>query len=103
MEKSIPVTLHYSDAGSPLFVPGERARLVLDVHEGSSASDGVTVRRHIELAGNRQGLVSLAAAILALAESSEDHHLHLDDLSGEAVRSAGGYELLIERLPDRKR
>ena len=104
MEKSIRVELAYSDSGCPLFLPGANARLVIGVHEGGAGPAGETPIRQVELAGNRQGLIDLATALLALAESSErDHHLHLDDLYKGVINSPQGFWLTIVKLEEAER
>jgi len=101
VEKSIRVELGYSDSGCPLFLPGEKARLGIEVQEGGAGPAGGTLMRHVELAGNRQGLIDLATAILALAESSgSDYHLHLDDLYEGVIKSPQGFWLTIVKLKE---
>jgi hypothetical protein len=104
VEKSIRVELVYSDSGCPLFLPGENARLGIEVHEGGAGPAGEALIRQVELAGNRQGLIGLATAILALAESSgSDHHLHLDDLYKGVIDSPQGFWLTIVKLEEGER
>jgi hypothetical protein len=101
VKKSIRVELSYSDTGCPLFLPGDKARLVIEVHEGSPGPTGEAGMRHVGLGGNRRGLIDLATAILALAESSgSHHHLHLDDLYGGIVDSPQGFWLTLVKVED---
>ena len=101
MERPIQVELNYSEGGCPLFLPGDKARLIIEVHEGGSGPTGETLMRHVGLAGSKQGLIDLATAILALAESpGSHHHLHLDDLYEGVVNSPQGFWLTIAKLPE---
>jgi hypothetical protein len=101
MERIKHVQLNFSDAGCPLFQPGKGARLLIQVHEGGTAPVGEI--RHVELAGNKQGLIDLAAAIMSLAESTEpDHHLHLDDLYERVIDSPQGFCVIVAKLPERR-
>jgi hypothetical protein len=101
VEKSVQVELRYSDAGCPLFLPGDKARLVIEVHEGGPGPTGAAQMRHVGLGGNKQGLIDLATALLALAESAESHHhLHLDDLYEGVIDSPQGFWLTVVKLND---
>lgn len=93
--------MSYSDSGCPLFEPSDGARLAIEVQRGGLSEEREA--RHVQLAGNRQGLIALATAMLALAESSDpEHHLHLDDLYEGVVHSPERIGLTIAKLPEMK-
>ena len=97
MDKPVEVTLTYSDSGCPLFRAERAAKLIIEVHEGDTGPSGES--RHVGIAGNRQGLIALATAILSLAESvNPQHHLHLDDLYESVIESPQGFWLTVGKL-----
>ena len=99
MDKSLEVTLSYSDSGCPLFLPETGAKLIVEVQEGGIGPVGETLSRHVGIVGNKQGLIALATALLSLAESTDpQHHLHIDDLYESVVESPQGFWLTIIKL-----
>ena len=68
----------------------------MDLHwqDGFEISASTDARGAIVLSANREGLVSLARILLALAEETPGSHVHLDASNSLEEGSA---ELIIER------
>lgn len=81
-------------------MPEAHSKLIIEVHEGSLGPIGQSSMRHVGIAGNKQGLIDLATAILSLAESPDDSHIHLDDVYKGIVDSPEGFWLTIAKIKE---
>ena len=55
-----------------------------------------TGNREVLIAANREGLLSLAGQLTALAEAAPGNHIHYDEYNS---LESGSAEMIIERIP----
>ena len=63
--------------------------------EGSEISVRISGEKEITVSANREGLLSLAGQIKALAEGMPGDHIHYDEYSS---LEEGSVEMIIERM-----
>lgn len=63
--------------------------------EGSEISVRISGEKEITVSANREGLLSLAGRLKALAEGMPGDHIHYDDYSS---LEEGSVEMVIERI-----
>jgi hypothetical protein len=102
-DRTIQVSLPYSQYGCPFFQATEGAIVTLELHLGD-APPGIEggAMQQVLILGNRAGLRALGAAIFAVAEATDpDHHIHIEeDADGQVHHCKEKLTLTIGLTPD---